>query len=185
MIRSGSLEEDLLHIIRGCLEGKRSAQEQLYRQHYSFAMRIAMRYATDEQEAGAILSHAFVRVFRGLGSFDSNKGNFHGWLKKIVVNEAIDFIRQRSRFSTEVLSDAEEPFISTTVIDQLNAADLLQLVKQLPPATHAVFLLYAVDGYTHQEIAHQLNIKEGTSKWHLSEARRLLQQQLTLHRSIE
>lgn len=143
-------------------------------------MAIALRYATDEQEAADILGQAFVKMFRSIHSFDETKGNFHGWLKRIIINEALDHIKQRSRFASLELDTAEEPFVNNSIIEKTDAAAILQLVRQLPPATHAVFLLYAVDGYTHKEIAAQLNISEGTSKWHLSEARKILQQKLAM-----
>ncbi|MGC4103596.1 RNA polymerase sigma factor [Ferruginibacter sp.] len=173
------MEQNLDDIIAGCRNGNRKAQEQLYRQLYGFAMAITMRYAIDEHEAADIMSHAFVKMFRSIQTFDPQKGNFHGWLKKIIINEALDHIKQRSRFSTQELATAEEPIINNNVIEKTDAADILQHVKQLPPATHAVFVLYAIDGYAHKEIAAQLNISEGTSKWHLSEARKILQQKLT------
>ena len=172
------MEQDLTNIILDCLNGNRKAQEQLYRQLYAFAMAIAMRYATDEHESADILGHAFVKMFRSINSFDPTKGNFHGWFKKIVINEALDHIKQRSRFSHLELDTAEEPFVNNSIIEKIDAAGILQLVRQLPPATHAVFVLYAIDGYTHKEIAAQLNISEGTSKWHLSEARKNLQQKI-------
>jgi len=142
-------------------------------------MAIAMRYAADEHEAADILGQAFVKMFRSIHSFDVTKGNFHGWLKKIIINEALDQIKQRSRFTSLELNTAEEPFVNNSIIEKTDAAAILQLVRQLPPATHAVFVLYAIDGYTHKEIATQLNISEGTSKWHLSEARKILQQKIT------
>lgn len=138
-----------------------------------------MRYALDEQDAAGILSHAFVKMFRSIASFDSAKGNIHGWLKKIIINEALDQIKQRSRFSSRELTEADEPEIPNEAIRQADAAAILQLIRRLPPATHAVFVLYAIDGYSHKEVASRLNISEGTSKWHLSEARKILQQQLT------
>ena len=155
------------------------AQEQLYRQLYGFAMTIAMRYAIDEHEAADIIGHAFVKMFRSINSFDPEKGNFHGWFKKIIINGSLDHIKQRSRFGSLELAVAEEPFVNNSIIEKIDAAGILQLVRQLPPATHAVFVLYAIDGYTHREIAAQLNISEGTSKWHLSEARKLLQQKIS------
>ncbi|WP_073081100.1 RNA polymerase sigma factor [Chitinophaga jiangningensis] len=173
------MEQDLSNIITACRGGDRKAQEQLYRQLYAFGMAIAMRYATDEQEAADILGQSFVKMFRSLHTFDNTKGNFHGWLKKIVINEALDHIKQRSRFTSLELESAEEPYVQNSVIEKNDAAAILQLVRQLPPATHAVFVLYAIDGYTHREIATQLNISEGTSKWHLSEARKILQHKLT------
>ncbi|MDR6568735.1 UNVERIFIED_ORG: RNA polymerase sigma-70 factor (ECF subfamily) [Chitinophaga ginsengisegetis] len=146
-------------------------------------MTIAMRYAIDEHEAADILGHAFVKMFRSIQTFDATKGNFHGWLKKIIINESLDHIKQRSRFTSLQLDAAEEPIINNDIIEKTDAAAILQLVKQLPPATHAVFVLYAIDGYTHKEIAGQLNISEGTSKWHLSEARKILQQKLAAIRT--
>jgi RNA polymerase sigma factor (sigma-70 family) len=142
-------------------------------------MAIAMRYAVDEHEAADIMSHAFVKMFRSISSFDETKGNFHGWLKRIVINESLDHIKQRSKFSHEEIETAEEPAITNAVIEKTDAAAIMELIKQLPPATHAVFVLYAIDGYAHKEIATQLKISEGTSKWHLSEARKILQQKLT------
>lgn len=142
-------------------------------------MAIAMRYAIDEHEAADIMSHAFVKMFRSISSFDATKGNFHGWLKRIVINESLDHIKQRSKFSHQEIETAEEPSITNAVIEKTDAAAIMELIKQLPPATHAVFVLYAIDGFAHKEIAAQLNISEGTSKWHLSEARKILQQKLT------
>lgn len=143
-------------------------------------MTIALRYSRDEHDAADIMSHAFVKMFRSLSSFDVKKGSLHAWVKKIIINEALDHIKQRSRFSHQELTEAEEPYINNEVIEKTDAVEILQLIKQLPPATHAVFVLYAIDGYAHKEIAAQLKISEGTSKWHLSEARKLLQQKLIL-----
>ncbi len=142
-------------------------------------MAIAMRYARDQQDAADIMSHAFVKVYKNIRSFDETKGSFQAWLKRIVINEALDHIKQRSRFSSKELDQADEPYLNNQVIEKIDAAEIMQMVKQLPPATHAVFVLFAIDGYAHKEIALQLGISEGTSKWHLSEARKSLQQKLT------
>lgn len=142
-------------------------------------MSIALRYATDNQDAASILSNAFVKMFRSIDRFDTVKGTLHAWLKKIIINEALDSIRQRSCFSAEELPEAAEPDIPNAAIQRLDAAAVLELIRRLPPATHAVFVLYAIEGYTHKETAQALGISEGTSKWHLSEARKILQQQLT------
>lgn len=77
------------------------------------------------------------------------------------------------------LETIPEPPVSNTVLENMGADEIMKLIHQLPPATHAVFILYAVEGYTHREIAERLNISEGTSKWHLSEARKTLQQQVS------
>ena len=147
---------------------------------YPFAMRIAMSYSRDEQDAADVLSRTFIKVFRSIVSFDTAKGSFHAWLKKIIINESIDHIKQRSRFSNKELQEAEEPYISNSIIEKIDAEEIMQMVKALPPATHAVFILFAIDGYGHKEIGQLLGISEGTSKWHLSEARKSLQQKLSV-----
>ena len=173
-------KQDISWMIEGCINNNRKAQELLYRSLYDFAMTIALRYSRDEADAADILSMAFVRVFKHIRQYDAAKGSFHAWLKRIVVNEGLDHIKARSKFdSPEELDAAAEVMIEHTVIEQISAGDILQLVQKLPPATHAVFVQYVVEGYNHREIAEQLHISEGTSKWHLSEARKSLQKMLT------
>lgn len=146
---------------------------------YPFAMSVAMRFSRDEHDAADIISIAFVKLFKSIATFDETKGNFHGWLKRIVINEALTHIKQRSRFSSNELDHAAEPVINNSIIEASDAAEIMHFIKQLPPATHAVFVLYAVEGYTHKEIALQLRISEGTSKWHLSEARKSLKEKIS------
>lgn len=141
-------------------------------------MSVAIQYARDNADAKDILSHAFVRIFKSIGNFDEAKGTIYAWLKKIIFNEALDHIKQRNRFVNMEYEKAGEPYIESVVIEKMNEAAVMALVQQLPPATHAVFVLYVLDGYAHKEIAQKLNISEGTSKWHLSEARKLLQQKI-------
>jgi RNA polymerase sigma factor (sigma-70 family) len=143
-------------------------------------MRIALRYAKDAQDAGAILSHAFVKLFRGIQSYNSAKGSIQAWLHRIVVNEALDHLKQQARFGTQELETVEEPYVDNRMVEKMNAEAILLHIRRLPPATQAVFVLYACEGYTHKDIAQQLGISEGTSKWHLSEARKILQKQLTM-----
>ena len=174
-----AVELDIDNLLQGCLADNRKAQEGLYRQFYGFTMTIALRYSRDEHDAADIMTNAFLRVFRSLKSFDSSKGTLHAWIKKIIVNEGLDHIKNRSRFNENVeVKTVAEPEINNTALEQMGAEEIINLVKRLPPATHAVFVLYAVEGYSHREIAEQLNISEGTSKWHLSEARKTLQKQI-------
>jgi RNA polymerase sigma factor (sigma-70 family) len=172
--------EEIQDLLDGSLANKRKAQEGLYRHFYGFAMTIALRYSRDEMDAADILSHAFVKIFKSIHSYDSSKGSLHAWIKRIVVNEGLDHIKSRNRFSENVeLETVAEPEVNNAIIEQMGAEEIMELVKKLPPATHAVFVLYAVEGYNHREIAEQLNISEGTSKWHLSEARKTLQKQIS------
>jgi RNA polymerase sigma-70 factor (ECF subfamily) len=174
-----AVASDIQDWIDGCLANNRKAQEALYRHFYGFAMTVALRYARDEMDAADIMSHAFVKIFKSIHTFDSSKGSLHAWIKRIVVNEGLDHIKSRSRFSENVeLETVTEPGINNAALEQLGAEEIMMLIKKLPPATHAVFLLYAVEGYNHREIAERMNISEGTSKWHLSEARKTLQKMI-------
>lgn len=173
-------EKDIVQLLEGCKQNSRQAQELLYRQFYGFAMTIALRYSRDEADAADILSLAFVKLFKSIHSYDSSKGSLHAWLKRIVVNEALDHIKSRHRFVTqeELETATEAAQVNNNALDHLNGKEVMTMIQQLPPATHAVFVLYAVEGYTHREIAGQLGISEGTSKWHLSEARKQLQKKI-------
>jgi len=174
-----AVEENIKDMLDGSLANKRKAQEMLFRSFYGFAMNVALRYSRDEMDAADIVSHAFIKIFKSLHSFDNTRGSLHAWIKKIVVNEGLDHFKSRSRFSESLeLETVPEPEINNSVLEQMGADEIMEMVKQLPPATHAVFILYAVEGYNHREIGEKLNISEGTSKWHLSEARKALQQKL-------
>ncbi|HEU4633940.1 MAG TPA: RNA polymerase sigma factor, partial [Flavisolibacter sp.] len=152
-----AVELDIDNLLQGCLADNRKAQEGLYRQFYGFTMTIALRYSRDEHDAADIMTNAFLRVFRSLNSFDSSKGTLHAWIKKIIVNEGLDHIKNRSRFNENVeVKTVAEPEINNTALEQMGAEEIINLVKRLPPATHAVFVLYAVEGYSHREIAEQL-----------------------------
>lgn len=172
--------QDIISLIEGCIANNRKSQELLYRQFYGFAMTIAMRYSRDEADAADILSLAFVKLFKGIRTYDAAKGSLHAWIKRIVINEALDHIKARHRFVTqeELETAAEAAQVENSAIDKLNAGEVMTMIQQLPPATHAVFVLYAVDGYNHREIAEKLGLSEGTSKWHLSEARKTLQKKI-------
>jgi RNA polymerase sigma-70 factor (ECF subfamily) len=172
-------EAEIKLILEGCRSNDRRAQEVLYRLLYKFAMSTAMRYSRDELDAADILSHAFVRIFKHIHTFDESKGTIYSWVKRIVINEGLDHIKARNRFIDNLeIETVAEPAIDNAALDRLNANEIMTMIQKLPPATHAVFVLYAVEGYKHKEIAETLGISEGTSKWHLSEARKALQQKI-------
>lgn len=177
---------DIKIVIEGCVANNRKAQEYLYRQYYAYAMVIAQRYSRDESDAADIVSQAFVKVFKSIKNFDDSIASFQTWLRRIVINEGLDHIKARAKFGEEIELEYETtaaPNINNAAIEQLNAKELMTMIQQLPPATHAVFILYAVDGYNHREIGEKLKISEGTSKWHLSEARKFLQQKIVQART--
>ena len=163
-----------IDLINGCINNSRKAQEQLYQRFYGPMASICLRYTRNEEDAIEVLHNGFLKVYKKIHTYDNSKASLYTWIRKIVVNSAIDFIRQRSRFSTVELEKAEEPGIDAVAVQRLSAQELLKLVRKLSPATQTVFNLYVIEGYNHREIANLIGISEGTSKWHLSEARRQL-----------
>lgn len=175
---AGTLTE--IEIVRGCIINDRMAQEQLYKQFHGPMASICMRYTRNEHDAIEVLHSGFLKVFKNIDRFDPAKASLYTWIRTIMVNTAIDFLRQKSRWyvSHGELEKVETGGVDPEAVDRLSVQELLKLVQQLPPATQAVFNLYVIDGYTHKEIGTLLGISDGTSKWHLSEARRLMQSYL-------
>ena len=168
-------EEELINL---CRKGDRSAQKTLYEKYSSKMYGVSLRYVRNEAEAEDITITSFVKVFSKLDQFKS-EGSFEGWIRRIVVNESLGYIRKNNNMYLEVdieYADREPNYDSLGT--RLEAEDLLKLVQQLPVGYRTVFNLYAIEGYSHQEIADQLGISENTSKSQLSRARALLQKQL-------
>lgn len=177
--------EETLSLVEECRAGNRRAQESLFRKFYAFAMQTAMRYSRNEDDAADITSVAFTKAFRSIHSFDINKGSLHGWIQRIVINEAIDQVKAKEKFSDyETVEKTGEAGIDNNAIAKLSAQELLALIRMLPPLRQTVFNLYVIEGYNHREIAELTGMKEGTSKWHLAEAREQLKQQI-LNRKLE
>jgi RNA polymerase sigma-70 factor (ECF subfamily) len=166
---------------QGCLAQEPLAQQWLYRRYFGRLLGIPMRYTGDRDEAIELLNSAFLKIFEALPQF-RGQGSFAGWMAKIVFHTTIDHVRsQMARRRHEGSMPAEGPLeqsIDNEAIGQLGAEEIFALVQQLPAHTRTVFSLYVVDGYKHREIAEMLGLDEGSSKWHLSQARRLLQKKL-------
>lgn len=151
----------------------------MYRHFYSFAAAIALRYVKGNDDMADVVSLAFIKLFKALPTFDTKRGSFHAWFKTIVIHEALNHIKAQSKFTnSKEVAEAEDISVDNTALDRMSMGEIMTMIRKLPPATHAVFVLYVMEGYNHREIAQQLTISEGTSKWHLSEARRSLKQQL-------
>ncbi|MCX6316731.1 MAG: RNA polymerase sigma factor [Bacteroidetes bacterium] len=162
-------------LIKGCMEGNRRMQEELYNRFSSRMYAVCLRYAGNSEEAEDILQEGFIKVFKKLDSF-RNEGSFEGWIRRIFVNTAIEHFR-RKRYLMPV-TEKEENTIEgkyNSVLDDLGAKDILALVQELSPGYRTVFNMYVVEGYTHKEIADMLGISEGTSKSQLSRAKVILQ----------
>jgi RNA polymerase sigma factor (sigma-70 family) len=171
---------EITELLKGCIRGDRKAQERLYKDYYAAMMGICLRYTKNEQDALEVLNNGFLKVFKNIQRYEAAQASLYTWIRTIVINSCLDFIRSQQRvIKTEELAEAGTVnTMEADALSKLKAADLLQLVRQLPPATQAVFNLYVVEGYNHREIGELLGISEGTSKWHLSEGRKSLQKML-------
>ena len=166
-------------LIRGCLKRDSSAQKHLYETFAPKMYALCYRYVKDSMEAEDVLVTAFMKVFDKIGQF-KQEGSFEGWIRRIVVNEALTHLRRnRSMYLETDLEHAYHEPDYHHLSDHLEAEDLLNLIHELPTGYRIVFNLYAIDGYSHKEIAEQLGISENTSKSQLSRARAYLQKLIT------
>jgi RNA polymerase sigma factor (sigma-70 family) len=170
-------------IIKGCCSGKAKYQQMLYEKYYGKMMSICLRYAKDPEEAKDILQEGYIKVFSHLKDFKGD-GSLEGWIRKIMVNTAINFYHKNKKL--ELNSSIEDDYhelqdmtmSEENIIQKMAYDDLLKLIRTLSPAYQTVFNLYAIEGYSHKEIAEMLNINEGTSKSNLAKARMKLQKQM-------
>lgn len=170
-----SAEEEL---IKGCLKRDRSAQKRLYDTFSSKMYALCCRYVKDSMEAEDVLVTAFTKILDRIDQFKGD-GSFEGWIRRIVVNEALTYLRRnRSMYLETDLEAADREPDYQHLSDHLEAEDLLNMIQELPTGYRMVFNLYAIDGFSHREIADQLNISENTSKSQLSRARVFLQKLL-------
>ena len=140
-------------------------------------MSICLRYTKNQQDAMDVLQNGFLKVFKSINTYKPELASLYTWIRAIMVNAAIDFIRKRDKLHSYIELDAAElPIMAVDILEKFEAQELLALIQRLPPATQLVFNLYVVDGFNHREISSMCDISEGTSKWHLSEARKLLKQ---------
>ena len=168
-------EEEL---IKGCVNNERLAQKRLYERYFGKMMGVCMRYASHKEQATEILNMGFLKVFQNIKIFAEQGGNIEGWMYRIMVNTSIDFLRSEIRHQHLDLEKTIYVEDTSDVIADLSAEQILEMVNQLTPAYRAVFNLYVVEGYNHNEIGKLLGINEGTSKSNLAKARARLQEKI-------
>ena len=171
-LQSTLSEQDL---VKGCIRNDRRVQEVLYRQYCSSMLIICRSYAKNEQDAIEVLQDGFLKIFQQIDRYDSTKASIYTWMRTIMIRTAIDFLRKQNKRQVAIeWKEEHDPMIDAEVLDRMSAQQILSLLQLLPATTRAVFNLYITEGYNHREIGEILNISEGTSKWHLSEARKYL-----------
>ena len=165
-------------IIEGCLKGERKAQQHLYERYSSKFFAIAIRYTKDREIAEDVMIESFMKIFEKLDQYES-KGSFEGWMKRIIVTQSLLTLRNNKNLSMEVNMEEGSDFRNHQYeLNSLEADDLMELIEELPTGYRTVFNLYAIEGYSHSEIADLLGISESTSKSQLNRARNLLKQKI-------
>jgi RNA polymerase sigma-70 factor (ECF subfamily) len=172
-------ENELRQHIEGCKNGNRLSQQWVFDRYYRLMFGVCLRYTNDTDRVQDMVQEGFLKVFTNIEGYTS-KGSFEGWMKRIMVNTAIDFIRKEKASPEELTAegtleysdDGEEMSFLETEEEQVTIQHVLAAMKQLTPVYRAVFNLYVFDNLTHQEIAQQLGISVGTSKSNLAKARR-------------
>jgi RNA polymerase sigma-70 factor (ECF subfamily) len=174
-INKSKTEEDL---IAGCIKQKASAQRALFDKYSGRMLSLCRRYVKDVLEAEGVMITAFTKIFERIEQF-TGEGNFEGWMKRIMVNESLQYLRKHKNMSLNMdIEEAHHLPNFDAMEDHLQTEDLMQMISELPVGYRTVFNLYAIEGYSHKEIAEQLNINENTSKSQLSRARVHLQKRL-------
>jgi RNA polymerase sigma factor (sigma-70 family) len=163
-------------LVQGVLRGSPPHQLALYRQYNVPMFRILLRYARDRAEAEDMMQDAFIRVYRDMSQF-RGEGALGGWIRRIMINTALSHLRKQKDFLRDTGDFAPFENLFRTEEDtpsNMDAQSLMKTLQQLPPGYRAVFNLYAVEGFSHEEIAEQLGISIGTSKSQLFKAREYL-----------
>jgi RNA polymerase sigma-70 factor (ECF subfamily) len=165
-------------LIEGCQRSDRKAQKDVYDRFSGVMLGVCRRYIKDTPEAEGVMVTGFLKVFNKIGQF-SGIGSFEGWIRRIMVNESLLYLRKNKNMYLEVdIEHAETEPNYSLVAEYIQADELLNMVNSLSVGYRTVFNLYAIEGYSHKEIAEKLSINENTSKSQLSRARALLQKQV-------
>lgn len=164
-------------LIAGCQKADGKAQKLLYERFAAQMYGVCLRYLKNQMDAEEALLNGFMKIYKNVDRFEG-KGSFEGWVRRIMVNEALAFLRKKEPLHIAIEDSYIQVATTSGADHDLAEGELLELLKTLPAGYRAVFNLYAIEGYSHKEIADMLGITEGTSKSQLSKARHMLQRRL-------
>lgn len=167
-------------LILACKQGKLWARKEVYEQYAPSMMALCRRYVSDVEDAKDVLQEGFLKIFIEIGQY-SGKGSFGGWVRRIFVNTSLDYMRKKNRLKQkELVVDVEIDYYGDEPdIADITADDLLHCINELPDTHRAVFNLFAIEGFSHKEIAVLLDMPETTSRSFFFRARQLLQKKVT------
>lgn len=179
------IEERALHkLLDSCQKGNRHSQDRLYREFYGYSMGICLRFSRTREEAIEIVNDGYIKIFNKLDKY-SRGLSFKGWLRKVMINSAIDYYRRNEKhYSMLDISYANYEIQSETALDRLSESEIIAAIQLLPPSYRMVFNLFVIEGYKHEEISMKLGISVGTSKSNLAIARSKLQK-IIFHKQVE
>lgn len=166
-------------LVKECVSGSPSAQKKFYDLFAKKMMGVCLRYTNDYAEAQDVLQDAFIKIFNKLPDFES-KGSLEGWVRRIMVNTALDAYRKAKKHQKNVDVDSVSFMLDSKeyIIESINADDLLEIIRTIPEGYRVVFNLFAIEGYSHKEIADMLGVTESTSKSQYSRAKKMLRKLL-------
>lgn len=174
-------------LIAGCCKNDRNSQRDLYHWLHDYAMKICYRYVSKTEEAEELANESFIKLFKNIHQFDGTRGGetealLKGWFKRIVVNTCIDHLRRNHlKLVSQEISEEGETFADSqeSGIDKLMYLEIIDAIRKLTPVYRTVFNLFVIEGFSHEEIAKQLDISVGASKSNLSKARNNLRKIIT------
>ena len=176
---------ELTDIIRGCITNNRGSQKEFYQYFFGYAAAICARYCSNTDDVTLVVNDGFLKVYRSLDQFSARhadlEGSLKGWMKRIMINTAIDHLRKNhQRFLVAEIDDDHFNLAASSAnsVDHMSYKEILAVIQQLSPVYRTVFNLYVMDGFKHEEIAAQLKISIGASKSNLSKARINIQKML-------
>jgi RNA polymerase sigma factor (sigma-70 family) len=171
-------------LVDGCRQNKRDAQYRLYNILSGKMFAVCLRYAKDREGAEDILQDGFVKVFKNIDKYRGD-GSFEGWVRKIIVNTAVEHYRKQAKMYT-IVDETDAHFVEMdNTSDSLELEDIMKCIQKLSSGYRTVFNMYVIEGYAHKEIAELLGISEGTSKSQLARARYLLQKMINDNNQIK
>ncbi|HEY5591123.1 MAG TPA: sigma-70 family RNA polymerase sigma factor [Paludibacter sp.] len=168
---------DEQQIIDGCVRGEPWAQKKIYELYSSVMLGVCVRYVSDKETARDLLQDGFIKLFTKADTF-AGTGSFIGWMRRIFATTALEYLRRNDALKQSVSIDEYDYFIEdvdVSILSKISADDLMTCVTELPNGYRTVFNLYAIEGYSHFEIANMLNISENTSRSQFMRARKILQ----------
>ena len=165
-------------LITDCKRGDSSAQKEIYNKYAALMLGVCLRYIKDKMEAEHVMVGGMVKVFKNISQF-KEEGSFEGWVRRIMVNESLIYLRKNKKMSLMTdIDEMSEELSYKSFSAEIDTNQLLEMVHGLPEGYRTVFNLYVIEGYKHEEIGKKLGISVGTSKSQLNRARKLLQKRL-------